>query len=445
MLKQIIYMVGICIGIFPVASMAQDSTLRGPLQWDLQTCLDYARKNNIQVNTLRLDQRLNEQDLLQAKAARLPSLSGTATQTLIHSKNTNPVVGGFQTSASLSGNYSLNSTFNIYNRSVIGYDIKQKDMLVQSASLSVQEADNTITLQITQAFLNILLTKENIVYLTDVDSTSQVQLQLGKQRFDAGAIARKDYVQLEGQSATDHYNLVTAQNTLRQNIVTLKQILQIPSSVAFQIKVPEAMTAQQSVPVLQDAEQVALATRPEVKNADLGVHIQEVGLDIAKSGFKPTLTAGGTLSTGYSNNASPTYFDQLNNNFFQRLGLTLGIPIFSNRINRTNVEKAKIQIAEAKLSLLGTKTTLDQEVEQAYINLLNAQAQYTAADAQLKANQESYHIVTEQLRIGAVNTLDLLTQKTLYVQSVQAFVQAKYNTSLSRKIFDFYTGVPVTL
>ncbi len=105
MLKQIIYMVGICIGIFPVASMAQDSTLRGPLQWDLQTCLDYARKNNIQVNTLRLDQRLNEQDLLQAKAARLPSLSGTATQTLIHSKNTNPVVGGFQTSASLSGNF----------------------------------------------------------------------------------------------------------------------------------------------------------------------------------------------------------------------------------------------------------------------------------------------------------------------------------------------------
>jgi outer membrane protein len=270
-------------------------------------------------------------------------------------------------------------------------------------------------------------------------------LNLGQQRFDAGAIARKDYVQLEAQSATDHYNLVNAQNTLRQNIVTLKQDLQITSNVEFDVVSPDTLITQQSVPALQDAEQTALATRPEVKIADLDVHIQEVNLDIAKAGFRPTLTAGGTLSTGYSNNATPKYFDQLDNNFFQRLGLTLGIPIFTNRINRTNVEKAKIQIQEAKLSLTGTKITLDQEVEQAYISLLNARAQYTAADLQLKANTESYHIVLEQIRIGGGSTLDLLTQKALYVQAVQAYVQAKYNVILSQKIYDFYTGVPVTL
>src|SRR5215471_14159490 len=224
MLKQFILMAGICLGMIPLTVNAQDSTLHGPLKWDLQTCLDYARKNNIQINTLRLDQHLNEQDLLQAKAAKIPSLSGTVTQVFIHSKNTNPVVGGFQTSASYSGNYSLNSAFTIYNGGLLNNNIKQADMNVQAARLNVDVADNTITLQITQAFLTILLARENIVYLSDVDSTSGVQVKLGKQRFDAGAIARKDYVQLEAQAATDHYNLVNAQTTLKQNIITLKQV-----------------------------------------------------------------------------------------------------------------------------------------------------------------------------------------------------------------------------
>src|SRR5690242_21553251 len=56
-------------------------------------------------------------------------------------------------------------------------------------------------------------------------------------------------------------------------------------------------------------------------------------------------------------------------------------------------------------STLFPYTTLFRS-EQAYISLLNARAQYTAADLQLKANTESYHIVLEQIRIGAGSTLD---------------------------------------
>ena len=103
------------------------------------------------------------------------------------------------------------------------------------------------------------------------------------------------------------------------------------------------------------------------------------------------------------------------------------------------------QIEQAKLSLQGTKTTLDQAVEQAYINVLNAQAQLTAVESQWSTNQESFKITNEQLRLGAFNTIDLLTQKNLYVQALQAYVQARYSTILHKKIYEFYTGVPVAL
>jgi len=424
---------------------SQDTTLNKALKWDLQTCLDYAKKNNITIRTLRGDEQISEQNLLQSKAARYPNLSASLSQNVVNSNNANPVVGGFTTQAKASGNYSLSSSMTLYNGGYINNDIKQKNVLLQSSNLSVQQAENDITLQITQAYLNILLASENIVYLQDLVNTSQSQLQLGKQRFDAGALARKDYLQLEATLANDQYNLVTATNTHRTNLIALKQILQLPSSIDFDIVKPDTIVAAQSVPSLPEAENAALETRPEIKIGQLGVQSAQFDLEKYKAGRLPVVSLGAGLSSGYSDNSSLKYFSQVDNNFYQRLGLTVSVPIFANRVNKSNIERSKIQIEQAKLSLQGTKTTLDQAVEQAYISVLNAEAQLAAAETQWKTAQESYHITNEQLRLGALNTIDLLTQKNLYVQALQAYVQAKYSNILNKKIYDFYTGVPVSL
>ena len=443
MLKYFL-LIALCWLGWLIPGYAQDTTT-APLKWDLQTCLDYAKKNNITIKTLRWDVRTSEQDLLQAKAARLPNLSATLTQSVVNSNNANPVVGGFQTQAKASGNYGVSSSWTVYNGGYLNNDVKQKNILLESSNLSVQQAENDITLQITQAYLNILLQKENIVYLQELVSTSQSQLELGKKQFDAGSLSRKDYLQLEATLANDQYNLVTAINAHRSNIVTLKQILQLPSSTQFDIVQPDTLVTNQEVVALPEAENAAVNTRPEVKIGELGVQSAQVGLEKSRAGALPTVSLGAGLSSGYSDNNDLKYFNQVNNNFYQRLGVTVSIPIFANRINKSNIERSKIQIEQAKLSLQGTKTTLDQAVEQAYINVLNAQAQLTSAESQWKINQESYRITNEQMRLGAFNTIDLLTQKNLYVQALQAYVQAKYNNILNKKIYEFYTGVPVTL
>lgn len=444
MLKQFVLVAGLCLSMIPVLQ-AQETSAGDTLKWDLQSCLDYAKKNNITIQSLRWDERSSEQDLLLARAAKYPSLTANLRQTLINSRNADPVVGGFQTQANFSGNYGVSSSWILYNGGYLNNDIKQKNVLVNVANLSVQQTENDITLQITQAFLNILLAKENIVYLEDLLSTSQAQLQQGKQRYDAGSISKKDYLQLEATLANDQYNLVTARNAVRQNIITLKQILQIPSSTNFDVVAPDTLITNQAIPSLQEATQQAIATRPEVKIGELGIEAAELELEKARAGTKPTVSIGGGLTTGFSDNQAAKYFSQLNNNFYQTIGVTVGIPIFNNRINKTNIERSKIQIEQAKLSLQGTKTTLDQAVEQAYISALNAQAQLTAAETQWRTSQESFHITTEQVRLGALNTVDLLQQKNLYVQALQAYIQARYNTILNKKIYDFYTGTPVTL
>ena len=425
---------------------AQDSTA-GPLpaRWDLQTCLDYAKKNNIQLNGLRLSARTAQQNYLLSRAQREPTLTGGVGLTYTHSKNANPVVGGFQTQSSFSNSLSLSSAVTLYNGGYINNDIKQKNLEIESANLNILQTENDITLSITQAYLNILLAKENVVYVQDLVNTSLAQVDQGKKEYDVGSIARNAYFELQAQMATDKYNLVTARNAVRQNKLTLKQILQLPIEDTFDIVSPDTVVSKEAVPALDQVVATALRDRPEIKNGQLGIDISRYDLLKARAGYLPILTASGSLSSGYSNNNTSDYVEQLDNNFFQQIGLTLSIPIFTRRTVKTNVENSKIEIEQSKLNLKNIQTNLAQAIEQAYINVLNAQGQYDAAVDGLKASQETWRIAGEQLKVGAANIVDYLQQKTLYTQAFQVYIQAKYNAALSIRIYDFYMGIAVKL
>jgi outer membrane protein len=416
-----------------------------PTVWNLEQCIAYAKQENIQINSLRLTTKSTEQDLLLAKAAKYPNLSGSASQTFTNAKNADLVVGGFQTQSSFAGNYSLGSSMVLYNGGYLNNDIRQKELFIKSAQFNADAAQNDVTLSITQAYLTILLAKENSVYLSEIVTTGKAQLQLGELKYNAGSIAKKDFVLLKAQLATDQYNLVTSQNNERQNTLTLKQLLQLPSGYILTIQKPENLATTLPVVNLEEAQRIALEQRPEIKSSLLEKEAADLELLKSKASFKPSLSASGTLATGYSDNQSTAFASQLDNNFYQRLGLSLAVPIFTNRQARTGVEKAKIAIDQSKLNLTNTETILGQKVEQAYINVLNAQAQFTAAQEQLDAYTENYRIANEQLRLGGINTVDYLLEKNLYVQAFQNFIQAKFNAVVSLKIYDFYKGDPIKL
>jgi len=272
-----------------------------------------------------------------------------------------------------------------------------------------------------------------------------VQVETGKKQYEAGSIARSAYIDLQAQLATDKYNFVTAQSAVRQNKVTLKQLLQLPMLDSFDIVSPDTVVSTEAVPALDQVQATALQNRPEIKNAQLGIEVSKLDLAKARSGYLPTLAASGSVSSGYSNNQHDAYFKQLDNNFFQQIGLSLSVPIFTRRVVKTNVENAKIEIEQSRLNLKNIRTTLALAIEQAYINVVNAQGQYDAAVEGLKATQESYRIAKAQLDVGASNIVEFLQQKTLYTQSFQVYLQAKYNAALSIKIYDFYMGIAIKL
>ena len=139
------------------------------------------------------------------------------------------------------------------------------------------------------------------------------------------------------------------------------------------------------------------------------------------------------------------YFTQSGNNFYQRLGVTLAIPILSNRINSTNLAKAKIGYLQAGLNLKNNELVLSQAVEQAYLNAFNAKEAYVSANEQLIAVTENYRIINEQYRLGGTTVFSLLLQlsciyrqcRLIPSQSIQRCCNKRYMNSIPARRLHF--------
>lgn len=405
--------------------------------WSLKECLVYAQQNNITLNNLRLAKQSADQNLISAKAAVLPDLNASATQNATHYGIAQGEVGK---SINLNGNAGLNSSVTLFNGGTLKANIRQSQLGTEMANLDIAEAGNSLYLQIIQAYTNILLDKETIRYAQDLVQTSQAQTDQMDQQYKVGAVAQKDLIQLQAQLASDQYTLTSAKNAERQDKITLKQLLQLPIDNNFDIAKTDTSFTLAAIPSLREVIQEAIAKRPEVKNSILSIENSKLDVKKAKAGYLPVISLNGALGTSYNNSTSIGTFRQFDNNFYQQIGLTATIPLFSRKVNQTNVARSNIALKQAELDLLNTKTLLSQTVEQAYINTQNAYSQYDASSEQLNYNKEAYRIAGEELRVGSANTVEYIQQKNLYIQALQAYTQAKYSAMLSLNVFNFYKG-----
>lgn len=127
------------------------------------------------------------------------------------------------------------------------------------------------------------------------------------------------------------------------------------------------------------------------------------------------------------------------------ISINLSIPIFDNRQNKSNVQKARLQYNTSQLDLINKQKELYSTIEGLWLDALNAQQQYAAAETKVKSSQTSFDMVNEQFNLGMKNTVELLTEKNNLLSAKQELVQAKYMAILSRTLLNFYAGNNIEL
>lgn len=424
-------------------------------QWTLRDCIDYAMEHNIQLKQNALQQESSSEDVKQSKAALLPSLSFSTNQSLSYRPFPNgggtTVTNGFidtkVSSTTYNGSYGLNANWTVWNGNRNRNTVRQNELAEQKAALTAEQTANSIQEQIAQLYVQILYNTESINVCKQVLEFSKANLERGKAMMTAGAIARADVAQLEAQVASDEYSLVAAEGQVARFKMQLKQLLELTGPQDFTIAVPAASddAALAVIPSLNDAYNVALQKRPEMKSAQLGIESAKLQQEIAKAGNLPTIGVNGSIGASTSSGSSNSWGKQMKSNLNGGVGVNLSQPIFDQRQTRTNVNKARIQLEEQQLQLQNAEKELWSTIEGYWLDANTNQARFRSAQISTQSAQESYNLVSEQFKEGLKNIQELTTGKSTLLNAEQSRLESKYTTILSIQMLKFYSGEEINL
>ena len=127
------------------------------------------------------------------------------------------------------------------------------------------------------------------------------------------------------------------------------------------------------------------------------------------------------------------------------VGLSLSVPIYQNRLIKSNVEISKIGILTAQINLSEAQNQLRKSIEQVCVDVNSAEKEYDASIEQYDALKESLRLSTARFDEGLVNSLDYMVVKTNMITAESKLLQSKYNLIFRYKILDYYLGKPIVL
>lgn len=425
-------------------------TMQAQQAWTLDDCIQYALEHNISLQKARLQQQSAAEDVNARQGALLPTLSAQTNQSVGYrpwqdngiATVTNGQVNTKVDKTYYNGSYGLNAQWTVWNGGRNRNNVRLSQLQEQQATLQTEQQANSIEERICQLYTQCLYLSDAIGVSQTTLATSRKNEERGQQMVEVGLLAKADLAQLSAQRANDEYQLVEAESQLANYKLQLRQLLELGAEQEFDIVVP-ASTDEQAladIPALPTVYEQALASRPEIESARLGIESSKVSVAIAKAGWLPTLSLTGGLSTSTNSLSANGWGNQMKTNVNTQAGLSLSIPIFDGRQTKTSVAKAQLQQQQAVLDLQEQQKQLYQTIEGYWLDATTNQQRLRAATASTESQQASYDLLQEQFNLGLKNIVELMNGKDALMQAQQNRLQAKYLTLLSQQLLRLYSG-----
>ncbi|MCB0636912.1 MAG: TolC family protein [Lewinella sp.] len=463
------------------------ASLSGQEVWSLQRCVQYALDNNLQIQQAEVTARNAELDVSFNQFSRLPNLSASVSGGYQFGRTIDPTTNAFNNTSIGFNSFQLSAGATVFSGGRINNSIKQSQFSQRAARLDAQDTRQTIALSVATTFLNVLLAEEQL-------ANAQTQLQLSRQQLErtnrliaAGSLPANNRLDLEAQVARNEQLVVEGQNSVDMAYLNLKQLMQLDPQQAIRIDRPDL--AVNDADLLQQFEvetvyNAALQNQPSVEAAQLRYASAEAGEKVAQAGYYPTLNVFGSLSSNYSSvsrdisnpntdnaqlvESSPTpvningepatvtffqiegitypttpYFDQINENFGQSLGVSLSIPIYSNHRNNISMERARLNTLSAQVQSQQVQDQLKADVQQAVTAFRAARNSYLAAQRSLESAQAAFDDAQRRFDLGAIGSFEYNDSVDNLDLARVEMTRAKYQFLFNLKVVEFYLGQPL--
>ena len=422
-------------------------SLNAQTPWTLRQCCDHAVAHNITVKQYENQRQQQEIQLSTARNQRLPDLSASAGQNFsfgrgLTAENTYTNTNTSSTSFSLGTSVPLFTGFQIPN------NIRLNQLNLEAATQDLEKAKNDIRMQVAQAYVQILYNTEisDVAHRqVGIDSAQVARLQA---MFDVGKASEAQLAQQKATMAQSQLTATQADNSLQLAILTLTQLLELPSPEGFAVARPtlspiDSQHWQTALPSPDVIYAEALDIKPEVQAQQLRLRSTENSIRIAQAGLYPTLSfSAGLGSNYYRTSGFPTnsFGEQLRDNFSQYLGFNLSVPIFNRFSVRNNIRSAHKERDNQLLALDNTKKTLYKEIQQAYYNTVAAGQKLVSSDQARQSNETAFRLTQAKYEQGQATITEFNEAKNNYLKAESDLTQARYEYLYQQALIQFYRG-----
>jgi outer membrane protein len=449
-------------------------------KWDLRRCVEYAFEHNISVRQADLQIRFAELDLQQTQLSRFGAMQLSSNLGYSSGRNQDPTSFDLITLGYVFNNYSLQASVDIFNWFSKKYTIEGRDLDLQSRRAGLEKAKNDVALNIAIAYLQVLLAREQAHLSTAQVEQTRVQLESTRRQVDAGNLPELSAANLEAQLATDSTNLINAETLARQYLLQMKALLNMDPALPFDIITPPVeLIPVESLADLQPEYVFKLATSsmPQQLADSIDVQAALKYVDASRGAMYPTISIFGSLGSTFNNRSkkvvevkqvSPPigivtvngtdytvfpsspfeqpvtgpypYFEQLNENFRQSIGIGISVPIFNGGLLRSNWKRSKLNVQQAELVREQNSFTLKQDIYTAYNDAVAALQKFNASRKAVETAQKAYDFAVKRYELGLLSTYDLITTQTTLAVAKSQLLYAQYDYVFKIKLLEFYKG-----
>ncbi len=469
-----------------IAFIATSESFAQP-KWNLKTIVEYTMANNISAKLNDVQAKNAAITFKQSKLSQYPNVNFSTNAAVNSGNNQDPTTFSRITQTFFTTGLQLQTSADIFNFYSKRNTIAANEWELRAAGASSEKIRNDIALSAANAYLQILLSKEQENIATLQIQQTQAQLTNTRKLVNAGALPELNATQLEAQLAQDSLNYITTKGNTTQSILSLKAFMNIDAGASFEVETPPI----DKIPIEPIASlqpdfvyEVALKNLPQQKFNDFKLRAAEKNVSAAKASMYPTIGGFGSLGSNYNNQSktvasinrstkilpigsvnvggvdytvtSPfesqipvfkntNFGKQIDNNFRQSIGVSLSVPIFSGGALKSIYQRSKLNIETINLQKEQDNQKLKQDIYQAYTAALIAYEKFSVGKKSVEVNEQSLNFATKRFNIGMLNTFDLITTQNNFLRAKLQYVQNQFDYVFKIKVLEFYKGLGLKL
>jgi outer membrane protein len=411
-----------------------------------QNCLDLALQNNLDLKTAQYNEENAAYQYKASYGKLLPSVAAQAENKNTWGREIDPKTNLFVNEALHNYSGAINANFNLFSGFEAINTIKRNKQEVNISRANIERVRYAVTIDLAQKFITILYLQDVILANEDQIKASAKQLELAELKFNSGVISESEVFKVKSQKATEELTLLTNQNHLTDNLISLKQLMNMPLEQEIVLLKPN-LELNENVAMKENQFSIiskAVDINPSYSMSLYREKAARAELGIARAMRYPTL--GMRLSLGDNMTYSDTYYrDQLDANFSKGLRFTLTIPIFSQLDDFAKIKSAKMDYKQSKLDTQITRNQLSKEVLKAITDTKTSMKKNESSSIAYEFSRKSYEADEMKFQLGKININELNNTKMMFNKSQAELIQSKYELLFNNALIKFYLGEAFSL